>query len=222
MRSIIALMVSLLVATSLFAAEGKKLIFPVGDLVVTEASDGTISVSSTNSRYSFEGNVKDNWSNKILLTLADFNRSTTTIPAKHLALNLEEYNSVAYGAGDKIVWIWADPLCPSCKTLIKESQKAKYSDYQFQVYLIPVLGGDSPMLTQKAACKTNRDEVLTRLLNRTLHELPEPTCDPMRYNLTLVIADVLKLNGVPTVVAPNGVIHRGVPANLEQWLAENS
>jgi thiol:disulfide interchange protein DsbC len=222
MRSIIALMVSLFVATSLFAAEDKKLIFPVGDLVVTEASDGTISVTSTNSRYTFEGSIKDNWRNRILITLADFKISSNTIPAKHLALNIEEYNGIAYGAGEKIVWIWADPLCKSCKTLIKESQKAKYSDYQFHVYLIPVLGGDSPILTQKAACEPNREEVLKRLLKRTLHELPEPSCDPMRYNLTLVVADVLKLNGVPTVVAPNGVIHRGVPANLESWLADNS
>jgi len=195
---------------------------PTGDLLIVEAENGQLIIQSPNSRYVFEGNIRDTWGGKYLVTAEDFRRSAETLPIKGLNLNESEYNTFSIGSGSNLVWIWADPLCESCRAVARLVSNEKFSEYRFVFFLIPALGGESVELVKKAACEPDREKVKQAFIAAELSKLPAISCAPLRSDITAMMAQVLRIQVVPTVVSNKGIVFKGIPTQLKDWLNQNS
>ena len=51
--------------------------------------------------------------------------------------------------------------------------------------------------------------------------MPEGTCGQASAQRALVTAQLLGIAGVPYLIAPDGRLQQGVPADLEAWLEGN-
>jgi thiol:disulfide interchange protein DsbC len=94
--------------------------------------------------------------------------------------------------------------------------------YRFRLVPLPVLGPDSETAVVRLACLAERhpSDARDALLAETVEGLPTPTgtCGQAPTQRALVTAQLLGLDGVPYLIAPDGRLHQGVPEDLETWL----
>ncbi|CAM5561686.1 DsbC family protein [Eoetvoesiella caeni] len=183
-------------------------------------SDGQIVFMSENGRFVFTGMVYDIWQRKSLDTMGQIKDAVNRLSFNGMGLNIDQLNTVSMGKGKQQVVVFTDPLCTVCHQLM---QDAKYltDQYTFKYVVVPALGAASVPLSKKVACAKDPNQALLALMNNTLKTLAtiEP-CDSKVFDTTMVAADLMGINGVPFIVAPNGDIQRGRPSNLAAWLKD--
>ena len=77
--------------------------------------------------------------------------------------------------------------------------------------------------TRVVSAEHDRAAAGAALLADTVDQLPEPngSCGQVSAQRALVTAQLLGIAGVPFLIAPDGRLHQGVPADLEAWLEGN-
>ncbi|TDX26802.1 thiol:disulfide interchange protein DsbC [Modicisalibacter xianhensis] len=181
-------------------------------------SNGQILFISANGRFAFSGQMFDLWYKRPVDTMAQVEDALSRIHLQQMGLEPESLNTVTMGTGSREVTIFTDPLCKACHALAEEL-KAFADEYTFHFVVIPALGDDSNKLAERFSCAQSKDEALTALLNGTLATLPiQSDCDTSVYQKTLMASHLMDINGVPFVIADDGRVSRGRPANLHQWL----
>ncbi len=135
-----------------------------------------------------------------------------------MGLDIESLNMVSLGSGPKQVIAFVDQRCQYCHALMSDA-KTLANQYTFKFVAIPVLGEESNQLAKAMSCAKNKKQALTALLNNTLDKLPtQAPCPTEKYDRTLLTAQLMNIEGVPYVIAPDGRISYGRPANLKGWL----
>ncbi len=113
--------------------------------------------------------------------------------------------------------VFVDPLCPHCRSLI-EALPSLAERYRFRLVPLPVLGPDSESAVIRLACLAEQDADAARQTLRTgrVATLPEATgsCGQAQTQRALVTARLLGIRGVHYLIAPDGRLHQGVPADL--------
>ena len=194
---------------------------PIRSLKAVE-SEGKIVFMSENGRFALVGQMYDIWQKKPLDTIAQIRDAGSKLSFKGMGLDIDELNTLSMGSGKEQVVAFVDPNCPICHTLMKDA-KGLTEQYTFKFVVVPALGKDSVAPTKAVACAKDRAEALTAFMGNTIKSLPtQEPCDMKRYSTTLIAADLMGINGVPLVVAPNGDISRGRPSNLSSWLKEHT
>ncbi len=185
-------------------------------------SNGQTVLLSDNGRFVFTGQLYDLWYKKSLNTLAEMREVVDRIDLKRMGLDIDKLNTVSLGSGPKQVGVFVDPRCHYCHALMNDAQ-ALVKQYTFKLVAIPVLGEASNRLAKAMSCAKNKKQALKALANQTLDKLPtQSACSTEQYDRTLLAAQLMNIEGVPYVIAPNGQISYGRPMNLQAWLAANS
>lgn len=185
-------------------------------------SNGQILYISENGRFVLSGQMFDLWYKRPIDTMGQVEDSLSRIHLAQMGLDPKALNTVTMGSGSRAVTIFTDPLCKACHALAEEL-KAYADEFTFHFVVIPALGEESNMLAERLSCAQSQDEALLALLNGTIATLPiQPDCDTTVYQKTLMASHLMDINGVPFVIADDGRVSRGRPANLSQWLQGGS
>jgi thiol:disulfide interchange protein DsbC len=193
---------------------------PVTGVQMVEAG-GRLLFVAANGRYVFTGPAWDLWHGARLSSVAEAQQRADRIDLKRLGLDPAALGALDLGAGTRAVVIFVDPRCPHCHRLLAELP-ALAARYRFRLVALPVLGPDSERAVARLDCLAQRDPAAARaaLLAGSVDNLPEPVpeCSQAPAQRALVTAQILGIRGVPFLIAPDGRMHQGAPANLEHWL----
>ena len=193
---------------------------PVAGVQMVEAGERVLFVSD-NGRYVFTGPAWDLWHGARLETLEASARLAARIDLKRLGLDPAALWALDLGSGEGEVVVFVDPRCPHCRGLL-EQLPALVAKYRFRLVPLPVLGPDSETAVARLGCLAEKDPASARdaLLAGKADQLPAPegTCGQAPAQRALVTAQLLGLAGVPYLIAPDGRLQQGVPADLEAWL----
>jgi thiol:disulfide interchange protein DsbC len=193
---------------------------PVSGLQMVEAGERMLFVSA-NGRYVFTGPAWDLWHGVKLASLEQGARLAERIDLKRLGLDPATLGALDVGSGEREVVVFVDPRCPHCRHLMKQLPPLG-ARYRFRLVPLPVLGPDSETAVVRLACLAERDPsaALEALIAETVEGLPAATgtCGQAPVQRALVTAQLLGLDGVPYLIAPDGRLHQGVPEDLEAWL----
>jgi thiol:disulfide interchange protein DsbC len=193
---------------------------PVAGMQMVQAGERVLFVSA-NGRYVFTGPAWDLWHGARLESLEEGARLAERIDLKRLGLDPESLGALDVGNGEHEVVVFVDPRCPHCRSLL-DKLPALAERYRFRLIPLPVLGPDSETAVARLGCLAEQDPTAAReaLLADTLDQLPAPegTCGQTAAQRALVTAQLLGIAGVPYLIAPDGRLQQGVPADLESWL----
>lgn len=193
---------------------------PITGLRAVE-SDGKLHLISQNGRFVITGHLVDVWNRQSLDSLEQIEALSDRIVFKQMGLDIDTLNSVSVGKGSQEVVVFVDPQCGPCHELMSEAKQLAESDdrYTFKFVAVPALGDESHALAKTLFCAKDRNQRLTALMAGTLAQLETVAdCNVRQYDVTLVTAQMVGVNGVPFVVAPDGRIARGRPTNLVAFL----
>lgn len=190
---------------------------PISGLNAVE-TNGEVLFLSDNGRFAIRGTLYDVWAQQPLQTLEAVRQADNTLDLKRLGLDISDLRPLTLGTGKKIVVIFVDPRCPHCHTVLQQAQKL-VDDYTFQLLPVPVLGPDSEQQVRLLGCASDRNAALSTLLSGRINGLSQiEDCNLEPPQRTLVTAQILGIQGVPFLIAPDGRISRGHPADLSVWL----
>ncbi|NEX23226.1 hypothetical protein G3480_23495 [Thiorhodococcus mannitoliphagus] len=197
---------------------------PVNGVQMVQSGERVFFVS-TNGRYAFLGPAIDLWHGARLTSLAEADRLMGRIDRTRLKLDVRDLGALDLGAGAEEVWVFLDPHCPKCANLLDQLQALSPSQRApYRVRLIPlgVLGQASLATAVRLNCLAESDPAaaLEALLSHAFKTLPpaEGTCGQGALQRALVTAQLLGITQVPFLIAPDGRLHGGVPADLLAWL----
>ena len=193
---------------------------PVAGVQMIAAGERLLFVSA-NGRYVFTGPAWDLWHGAKLTSLEQGARLAARIDLKRLGLDPATLGALDLGSGEREVVVFVDPRCPHCRGLL-DKLPALAARYRFRLVPLPVLGPDSEAAVARLDCLAEKDQAAAReaLLAGTFDQIraSEGTCGQGAAQRALVTAQLLGLAGVPYLIAPDGRLQEGVPADLEAWL----
>ncbi len=190
---------------------------PITGLKAVE-TNGRIVFMSDSGRFVIDGTLYDVWGKTPLTALEQIREASNTLDLTRLGLNLDELRPLTLGKGKKKVVIFVDPRCPHCHSLL-DSAALLTNQYRFSILAVPVLGPDSERQVRQLGCAENKKAALTALLSGRISSLTQKeNCNLEPIQRTLVTAQILGIQGVPFVIAHDGRISRGRPADLKAWL----
>lgn len=208
----------------------------IGDAVALPAGQGVKAVSvagrlffvSGNGRLIIEGAAHDAWTGNQIVTAKDARRMANFIEFDKMKVSVSDLAPLSFGkaASDKRVVIATDPNCPQCRKLLNdiraESQLAK--EMRFDILLIPK-DQASGQEVRRYFCTADQKKALQALFAGKPSDLPtadgECAGDELSLRKRIATMYLLGLRKVPTVIAPNGRIHTGVPTDLSEFIRNN-
>lgn len=191
---------------------------PIRGLKAVQAN-GRLMFMSDTGRFVFVGDVYDTWSFKKLTSMEEIRDAANRVNLANFNLNIkDELKPYVIGSGKKEVVVFVDPLCPHCHSLLKDLENPP-KDYSFLVVTIPALGKDSGAKVRQLGCAADREKAKSALITGDYSGLQQTQdCDLMPLQKALVTAQILGVQGVPFLVAPDGRVNRGRPQNLVEFL----
>jgi thiol:disulfide interchange protein DsbC len=181
-------------------------------------SDGRLLFMSDNGRFVIDGTLYDVWAQQPLTSLASIRSAGDRLDLRRLGLPLDDLQALTLGEGAEEVLIFVDPRCPHCHALLKQAGHLQ-SRYTFRILPVAVLGPESEQQVRQLGCAAESGAALQALISGRVNGLPQRAdCDLSPLQRTLVTAQLLGVQGVPFVVAPDGRISRGRPHSLREWL----
>lgn len=190
---------------------------PISGMKAVESS-GRIVFLSDSGRFVIDGTLYDAWSRQSLTTVDAIREAANTLDLKRLGLDMDDLQPLKTGAGDKQVLVFVDPRCPHCHALLQQALQLTET-YTFQLLPVPVLGPDSERQVRQLACASDRAAAAHALVSGRVKGLVQAEdCDLQPMQRTLVTAQILGVQGVPFVIAPDGRVSRGRPDDLAAWL----
>ena len=186
---------------------------------MVELADRVVYIAG-HGRYLFTGPAWDLWHGARLDSVAQATELAGRINMDRMALDPAELGAFPVGEleGAAPVWGFVDPLCADCQALLHALQE---SGTAAQVVLLPLAGKAALDTALRLVCAPSRGAAWSALLAQDWATLPEPAadCDPQPLVRALITGRLLGIDAVPTLIAPDGRLHRGAPADLTAWLA---
>ncbi|KAA6187924.1 thioredoxin fold domain-containing protein [Thiohalocapsa marina] len=207
-------------------------------------ADGQQFFLAGNGRYVLTGPAWDLWHGERLASVAEASALAGRIDLTRLPLDATELGAFRSGAGqgagqgaaagptdredgaesasspapEAPVWVFVDPLCPHCRDLL---QTLNTEGIEANVVLLPIGGKASVQAARQIHCAADRAVAWSALLQATSTDLPTPApdCDTQPLVRALITAQLLGVEQVPLLIAPDGRLHQGVPEQLQAWLA---
>jgi thiol:disulfide interchange protein DsbC len=193
---------------------------PVRGVQLVQAG-GRLLFVSANGRYVFTGPAWDLWHGARLDSLEQATRLAASIDRKRLGLDAAALGAIDLGTGEKEVVIFIDPRSAHCRALLGKLPGLG-ARYRFRLVPIPIMGSESETAVARLTCLSAHDPAAARerLLGGDLENLPAPgpDCNGAAAERALVTAELLGINLVPYLIAPDGRLQPGAPADLERWL----
>lgn len=198
---------------------------PVSGVQMVQSGEQVFFVSA-NGRYAFLGPGFDLWHGTRLTALAEADRLMNRIDRSRLKLTGEDLGALDLGTGEAEVLVFVDPHCPQCAALLERMRalpEAALTTYRFRLIPLPVLSQASQRdaLALNCLAETDRPGALAALLEQRTDRLPPANgrCGQGAIQRALVTAHLLGIERVPFLIAPDGRLQAGAPADLRAWLA---
>ena len=137
------------------------------------------------------------------------------------SLPLQDAITLVRGNGKRKLAVFEDPNCGYCKRFERDMQKV--DDVTVYLFLMPILGGDSPEKSRKVWCAKDKAKAWTDLM---VADKPLPRsmgeCDSAALTRNVEFGRKHRINGTPTLIFANGKrVPGALPAEqVEQLLAE--
>ncbi len=192
---------------------------PVRGMKAVLANNRLVFMSDTG-RFVFVGDVYDTWSFRKLATIEAVTDAVNRVNLANFNLDIrKELRPFVFGEGEKEVVVFVDPMCPHCHELLNDLNDPP-KGYSFLVLPIPALGAESGKKVRELGCATDRAQAKAALLTGNYPALlPQAgACDLLPLQKALVTAQVVGVQGVPFVIAPDGRVKRGRPKSLLSFL----
>lgn len=192
-----------------------------------ELADRVVYIAG-NGRYVFTGAAWDLWHGERLDSVAQATALGGRIDLSRMALDPAELGAFTIAtaqadtpsehASRAPVWVFVDPLCAACATLLGTLERIGAAAH---VVLLPVGGDKSLDVARRLLCVPSSAAALSALIDQDWTDLPAPSADCNTQPLlrAAITARLLGIAAVPTLIAPDGRLQQGVPADLEAWLA---
>jgi thiol:disulfide interchange protein DsbC len=192
-----------------------------------ELADRVVYIAG-NGRYVFTGSAWDLWHGERLDSVAQASVLAGRIDLSRMQLDPAELGAFTIGLLPAEVpsnqqdtaplWVFVDPLCVECAVLLGKLDQVGAAAH---VVLFPASGDKSPDIARRLLCAPSKPTAWTALRDQDWSDLPEPTpdCDTQPLVRALITARLLGITAVPTLIAPDGRLHQGAPADLVAWLA---
>ena len=195
---------------------------PVAGFQAVETTDGDLMFLSDNGRYAIRGSALDLWHGAKLTSFDQTQRLAGRIDLARLKLDVKDLGAINLGEGPEVV-AFVDPFCPHCAAL-HDDIKALAGTYRFRLVPIPVLGAPSQRAVLAIDCLSATDPAKARdvLLGAgAAADLPAPAdgCGEGTAQRALIAAQILGIHGTPFLIAPDGRMRQGAPADLATWIA---
>lgn len=188
------------------------------------SEDGTILYIADTGRFVFTGRMLDVWQQKELKTIDEIERATQRVYLDSMGYDKTSYSSYKLGTGSKRTVIFVDPHCGWCHQLISEAKADPelMKEYTFVFHVIPILGADSQTYAKKLWCSVATDEEKLQAMldgDEAVNALPASAqCDMDMQDRTVYLSKIIRVSGVPFVIAPDGRVSQGKPADLKAFL----
>ena len=179
-----------------------------------------VGLMSANGRFFvLNATIVDVWSGKKLETMEDIREAAGHLNLAQLGLKVSDLAPISFGTGERRVTVFADPLCPPCLELWSKLPELA-NDYVFDILLVP-MNGNGERLVRTYACAADRQAVVTAVLAGTREPgLREGMgCDMASVQKRLIATEMLGIRDVPTLIADDGRVMRGLNKPLGPWLA---
>jgi thiol:disulfide interchange protein DsbC len=192
-----------------------------------ELADRVVYIAG-NGRYVFTGTAWDLWHGEQLASVAQASALAGRIDLSRMQLDPAELGAFTVGlphAGTPAaqqdtapLWVFVDPLCMECALLLGTLDQVGAAAH---VVLLPASGDKSLDIAQRLRCAPSETTAWAALRDQDWSDLPEPAagCDKQPLVRALLTGRLLGITAVPTLIAPDGRLHQGAPADLTTWLA---
>lgn len=192
---------------------GERHELPTAGGITAIEVDGKLYVLSANGRYLFDGTLRDLWHNgRVIGSMADVKRYALRLDLDALGIDFSRLVSVDLGGSGKQVTVFIAPGCPSCKqaldTLAKMPQR-----YTVRVVIVPRPGGVAAVHQVDCTKNPERRRELAITLPPPKAGEGAPVCEGSQARLTstLLTAQLIGVDRVPFIVAPDGRVSKGMP-----------
>ena len=177
-----------------------------------------------NGRFAFTGPLIDVWSKKKLTSIEEIERAINLMDLVKLGFQAEKLNLIRVGEGSKVVTVFLDPRCGWCHRLLREIQEYPdfFKNYRLDMIVAAVLGEDSTKLARHIACAEATDKEKYEAFvagARAIEALKvKADCKSDALERTELTMAAFGIDASPFVIAPDGRVSRGKPANLRAFL----
>ena len=209
-----------------------------GPLYMRETKQGTTVIMSADGRFVMPGRLVDRENDhNMILSIADAQKAfgsqkeggdrrgsvekekaSAENPSQSPRLDPDQLLSFTVGKADEgreEVFVWIDPTCPHCHTVLK-MQSQMTDRYVFHNLLIPMLGANAEDLVNQLVCTSEserRDVVMAR--NRAVKMQEKCFDDQLRNNQKL--ATRLNISAVPVIITADNRMAQGAPRTQAQF-----
>lgn len=196
--------------------------FPLRDLNFIRTKGDKTYLISKDGRYVFQGELFDVWNGERIDSLQEFKRLSDRIDMQHLGIEPSRMFTLDIGSGEKTAYIFVDPNCSHCHTLVRDlvDSDGMGGKYQIKVVPVTVLSKDSFKKAKKLFAVAEKDpqKALDIFLEGTYDKVKagEGKFPALKYNV--LVATALSIENVPYLVNPAGFIHIGVPRDMRTFL----
>ncbi len=136
-------------------------------------------------------------------------------------LPLKDSFTIVRGNGKRKLAVFEDPNCGYCKRFERDLQKV--DNVTVHMFLLPILGRDSPEKSANVWCAKDRAKAWTDMMVRDINA-PVATCDAAAGVLSrnMAFASKHKITGTPTLIFADGSRVPGAinAQQIEKFLAE--
>lgn len=196
----------------------------INSLQAVASEDGTILYIADTGRFVFTGRMLDVWQQKELKTIEEIENATQRVYLDSMGYDKTSYASYKLGNGPKRTVVFVDPHCGFCHSVIAEAKADPelMKEYTFIFHVIPILGEASQPYVKKLWCSVGTDEEKLQALldgDQAINSLPAlAECDMNMQDRTVYFSKILRINGVPFIIAPDGRVSQGKPKDLKAFL----
>lgn len=199
-----------------------------GPLYMRETSGGTTVIVSEDGRFVMPGRLVDRKEgHTVISTIADAEKlygikaDRTSKPASKTSSlrtddglpNVDNLLSFSVGHGPTPAFVWIDPLCPYCHSVVK-MQAELADEFTFHNLIIPVLGERSEQATDALACIPEEDRKEAFLASRYSDVTQD--CDYSGLSNSQRLSTILQVGAVPNIISSNLRSVTGAPSSPEQ------
>lgn len=193
---------------------------PITELMMVETQNGESYFVSSNGRFVLTGTLVDTWHRRTVDSLDDV-RKSHRVPLANIGIKTEELGAFVIGNPKlpKQGVIFVDPLCGYCKKLLSDIA-ANLGAYHFDVVPVAIMGPKSEAALKRIWCAEDKNQALLDLIYQTNGaQVSRQECDmkPLAYNA--IAFEMLAFGGTPALVRTDGLVSKGVPEDLNKWLA---
>lgn len=194
---------------------------PISRMYFVEAQNGSFIISS-DGRFAIEGTVKDVWHRKTLKTVEDV-RATLRMPLKEMKFDFQkDLASLVIGNPDipRQGIIFGDPTAKHTQDLVSKINANK-DKYHFVFVMMPLIGGEEAVeRSMSVLCAPDRKLAIEDLANNTSESFLDTNdgCPDQNLMFTVYMQEIFKITNLPHLVREDGLVSKGAPIQLDEWL----